>query len=150
MWLLASVKKCRNIAPVSHHYIFVIVRKDLPVEVQMVQVGHACYEAAHDFTRPEKEVWMVLLHAQNEEHLGRASDLLYEALGIRNYIFNEPDLGNAGEYTALCTEPISSDRKNEVSKFLKDYPKWSYNAVGTTPSVPSSILSKPLDYKTLT
>lgn len=78
--------------------LYVVVRADLPLGLQMAQACHA----AHGFARssPDVDVGenLVVLHAKSEGELLRIW-LNYDGHG---YAFYEPDLNN--EYTAIALD----------------------------------------------
>ena len=104
--------------------IYVMVRTDLPIADQMVQVGHVCALAASTFTVPER-CRLVLLAVDNVDALDAAIARCRE-FGVRTVSFYESDPVDPppspfqgegrGEVpmgvTALCTEPIDrADRR---------------------------------------
>lgn len=82
---------------------FALVRTDMALADQIVQLGHACLEAGRRFAWPNEPVTLVVCGAASAMEL---SDVLEDARlqAIEAATFNEPDrdLG----LTALCTEPI--------------------------------------------
>jgi hypothetical protein len=98
-------------------YIYVLVRKDLPLADQMVQVGHACFESGMNFG--QEGTHLILLQVENQKELNEFSETIKEHR-IKYSMFFEPDpiidgdtepMGN----TAICTEPISGS-KREIFK----------------------------------
>lgn len=91
-----------------------LVRTDIPLADQVVQVGHACLEAGRRF------VWqdgthMVVLAVPDLERLLRALERLDRA-GTRYALFDEPD--DQMGFTAACTEPV------QTCPALKGYKLW--------------------------
>jgi len=84
-------------------YVYVVVRRDLEKEHQLVQATHAALESGYDFIRPEITTHMVVLHVEDKEHLEEVAMYLQDE-GIEYRMFCEGwgDIGN----TALATKPI--------------------------------------------
>ena len=94
---------------------YVLVRKDLPVFVQMVNVGHACGEAI--LTAPiSKRTVIRLLHVADEAELLEYRDKL-EAKGFKVAVVNEPDPPYNGQAMSLATEPLT-ERTSAISKVV--------------------------------
>jgi hypothetical protein len=107
-------------------YIYVVVRTDIPLADQIVQVGHACFEAGIKFGVPDCH--MVLLQTNSEHNLNATNQMLID-YGIQSVVFYEPDsifedstdpMGN----TALCTEPLRGKQRMA----FQDYSLWSPGA----------------------
>jgi len=104
------------LSKVLHHprrYIYVLVRKDLPLADQMVQVGHACFESGMHFGK--EDTHLILLQVENQSELINWSEIMKEHR-VKFSMFFEPDpifdedtepMG----YTAICSEPISGLRR---------------------------------------
>lgn len=82
------------------HYAYVLVRKDIPIADQIVQVGHACLEAGRKFPYFD-DTHMAVLEVADRERLIQALERL-DLIGVRYALFDEPD-DNMG-FTAACTE----------------------------------------------
>lgn len=100
-------------------YIYTFVRKDLPPEQCIVQIGHACYEAGKKFQDEHGISSLVLLSANSEAHL---EEIAYELedRGIDFYMFYEPDFGPMG-YSAICTRPVTDRREQNFFRKWKLY-----------------------------
>jgi len=98
---------------VENTYVYVLVRTDIPVPDQIVQVGHVCYEAGLKF-KADPDTFMVLCQVANEEDLLEAEARLTEA-GIETHKFHEPD-DDMG-YTALCSQPLQGKSRNAFRKY---------------------------------
>jgi len=80
-----------------------------------VQSIHATYEAAGKFNDDTSSTHStVLCQVSSENELIKAAHKL-ELVGIQHHIFKEPDIGN--QSTALCTEPVSQDRRRAFSNW---------------------------------
>lgn len=81
-----------------------LVRTDIPLADQVVQVGHACLEAAWRSGPPPEPCNLVVLALPSQAALQDALERL-AAAGIAMVSFSEPDddLG----LTAACSAPIS-------------------------------------------
>lgn len=100
-------------------YVYVVVRKDMSPEMQMVQSSHAALEAGYQNEIPDVPTHLVLFEIDNEEDLIHCSgDLQREEL--KNEIFYEPD--NQLGYTALATWPTYK-RNIKAFKGLKLWAK---------------------------
>ena len=85
-------------------YIYVFIRKDLPLPQQVVQSAHACIEATKSFLDNNLEhPHLVVLGVKGEQQLYNSVQKLDKA-GVRYRVFIEPDRNN--EATAIATEPI--------------------------------------------
>lgn len=91
-----------------------LVRTDIPLADQLVQVGHVCLESGNRFEQPTNPSHLVLLSVSSEQQLYDAVAKI-ELAGIRYEIFYEPD--DDMRYTAACTEPISSKHRHIFRKF---------------------------------
>lgn len=98
-----------------------MVRKDIPLEDQMVQVGHACFESGREYG--VKNTFLVLLQVRNEMELSEWSDILNKK-NIQHHLFFECDpicsYGQSMGNTALCTEPIHGPLR-DIFKNCKKY-----------------------------
>jgi hypothetical protein len=92
----------------------VLVRADIPLADQIVQVGHACLEAGRRFAQPAEPCHLVLLSVQSKRQLHDAVARA-ELAGIRCVVFSEPDdeLGD----TAACTEPVLASGRRVFRRF---------------------------------
>lgn len=96
-------------------HFYVLIRKDLPLPQQIVQSIHAAYEAAGKFDDDTSQTHStVLCQTTDENGLIKAANKL-DFSGIRYHLFQEPDIGN--QPTALCTEPITPDRRRIFSNW---------------------------------
>jgi hypothetical protein len=89
------------------------VRKDLPIEQQIVQACHAAYEAGKKDDLPGINT-MVVLEVANQIELLDISEKL-SLQNIPHQTFIEPDINN--ETTALCTHALSNDFRKKFKKF---------------------------------
>jgi hypothetical protein len=98
--------------------VYVLVRTDIPLVDQVVQVGHVCFEAGKRFDQVETPCHLVLLGVPSERHLHAiVSDCA--AVGVRSVVFWEPDDGMG--YTAACTEPVTAVQR----RLFRRLPLWS-------------------------
>jgi len=89
--------------------VYIVVRKDLPVGLQMAQACHAA--RAWGGTPPHDEN-LVVLHAENEDHLRGILERLHLA-DVSARCFQEPDLGY--QLTAIATD-------SWAKKYLRNLP----------------------------
>jgi hypothetical protein len=94
---------------------YVLVRKDLPVYVQMVNVGHACGEAVLSAPISKRTV-IRLLHVADEAELLQYRDKLV-AKGFNVATVLEPDPPYNGAAMAVATEPLT-ERTSAISKIV--------------------------------
>ena len=97
-------------------YVYAFVRKDISIVHQMVQIGHACYEAGMLYGQNDTN--LILLELENEAEIREWANVLnYNE--IKHVLFYEPDepIG----YNAICTEPISGNKR----KIFKNCKMWS-------------------------
>ncbi len=107
-----------------------LVRADLPLADQIVQVGHACLEAGRRF-QPEEGCHLIVLSVPDEIDL-QLADQQAEAIGIRCASFFEPDDGMG--FTAFCTEPVSGHQR----RFFRQYNLWDSSGSCSCPRGPPS------------
>ena len=107
-----------------------LVRADLPLADQIVQVGHACLEAGRRF-QPEVGCHLVVLSVPDEIDLQLAVQQA-EAIGIHCASFFEPDDGMG--FTAFCTEPVSGYH----CRLFRRYNLWGSSDAGKYPRGPPS------------
>lgn len=109
------------------YFIYVWVRTDIPLAQQLVQVGHACYDAGvvqghlvtldtSEDTLPESP-HMCLLQVPSQDALKEVATHLMSS-DIQFQAFFEPD--NDMGFSAICTEPIKGDKR----KALRGYKLW--------------------------
>jgi hypothetical protein len=94
---------------------YVLVRKDLPVYVQMVNVGHACGESILQAPISKRTI-IRLLHVADEAELLEYRDKLV-AKGFNIATVFEPDPPYNGAAMAIATEPLT-ERTSAISKVV--------------------------------
>lgn len=94
--------------------VYVLVRSDLPLPNQIVQVGHACWEAAARWGTPGENCTMVVLSVASQMYLREAVAWLEER-GVQAYLFHETDFPRGD--TAACTEPLDVNQRSLMRKF---------------------------------
>lgn len=99
-------------------YIYVLIRKDISLEQQLVQVGHAAREAALAYpAAPDEPIASVIVcEVPDREALLSASTRLTD-YGIEHSVFFEPDFG-MGE-SALATRSVLLKKERYI---FKKYP----------------------------
>lgn len=102
--MVETLEKPAEAPPVAQDIprYYVLVRTDLPLASQMVQVCHACRIAGARFVMPAY-AHLVILQVSNEAELDAAREHIRRR-AIRCVSFSEPD-GLVGS-TAICTEPV--------------------------------------------
>ena len=91
-----------------------LVRTDIPLADQIVQVGHACLQAGDRFVQPKEPCHLVLLAVPSEAGLC-AAVARAKAAGVRCEAFYEPD--DEMGYTAACTEPLEAGDRRLFRRF---------------------------------
>jgi hypothetical protein len=98
----------------SEYHSYVLVRRDIPLVDQIVQVGHACLEAGRAFEQPSNGN-MVVLSVKTEEQLLRTVATTEQA-GLKWALFYEPD--DQMGHTAACSAPVAGpDARRLFRKF---------------------------------
>lgn len=97
--------------------MYVLIRRDLPLADQIVQVGHACLEGGFQFKKPDETIHLIVIGVESETYLLATLERI-GLKGIRFVVFHEPDdeLG----FTAACTQPLSAAYRRE----FRDFPLW--------------------------
>lgn len=98
-------------------FVYVLVRTDIPLADQIVQVGHACLEAGFKYQKPDEIVNLVVLRIDSEKELLIALEKI-SVKGINYALFHEPD--DQMGFTAACTEPLDATYRRE----FHDFPLW--------------------------
>lgn len=106
--------------------MYAVVRKDMDLHHQVVQVAHATLEAGIHLAEPEREPhYLIVCEVPNEDKLRSLLENTRQR-GISCVAFSEPDMGN--QMTAFATEPLSEAKK----KNLKSLRLWRGNESGKT------------------
>jgi hypothetical protein len=115
----------------NNFYVYVFIRKDIPLEHQVTQACHAALEIGYDHNRPETPTYLITISVANELALRKIETKL-SRLDIKTHMFWEPDplphmfwepdpLPSDHEtpmgHTALATEPLSGAIRQEFSDF---------------------------------
>lgn len=121
----------------THKYVYVWVRKDLPHAYQIIQAGHALHEMGMDTMRPwfyddppkktsettsisvgtrKMPVHLILFGVKNEKELLEVSRYLNENT-VEHHTFYEPDFDTG--FTAIATELFdnNSERRSLFKRF---------------------------------
>jgi len=107
----------------------VLVRTDIPLAQQVVQVGHACLEAGRRFDWPEELCNLVVLGVATQHDLQINVERARLA-GIRIAVFDEPDDGLG--ITAACTEPLTGS----IKRVFRRLPLWCEQVTSAAPRGP--------------
>lgn len=95
-------------------YTYTFVRRDLPIQHQLVQACHSALEAGSEFKEAGKIPNLILLDAKDTGHLYEISSFLKKNK-IRHHMFYEPD--NDMGYSSITTEPLDAEKKKCLSNF---------------------------------
>lgn len=95
-------------------YAYTFVRKDIPIQHQLVQACHSALEAGSEFKKAGMIPNMILLEARDQSFLIETSKFLDEH-NIKHHMFWEPD--NDLGYTSITTEPLNNEEKKKLSIF---------------------------------
>lgn len=116
----------------TNWYVYVFIRKDIPLEHQITQACHAALEIGYDHSRPETPTYLITIAVENELKLRKVETKL-SRLNIKSHMFWEPDPIRYGiddfipqnsdqespmGYTSLATEPLSGSIRQELSDFM--------------------------------
>lgn len=90
-------------------HVYIVVRKDIKKEFQLVQACHAALEAGFAFESNEGVIYhLVVLEVDNEWELDEVSECLTnENIKFKKFYESWGKIGN----TALATEPIVKQSK---------------------------------------
>ena len=94
-------------------YIYVLVRKDIPIEQQLVQACHASCVAGESFGKSNSS--MVLLGVENLDQLLGISEE-FRNLRVPFEMFFEPDWDMG--YSALATKAVKGAERARIRKML--------------------------------
>mgnify|MGYP003633991569 CR=1 FL=1 len=99
-----------------HPYSYVIVRNDLPENQKSIQGTHAAIEQFRnkDINFHPSVIYIVV---KNENKLKSVISRLIES-GINISIFREPMSPYDNSITAVCTEPITGDKREYLKNFM--------------------------------
>jgi len=95
-------------------YCYTFIRKDLPLNHQIVQACHSALEAGSEFKEPGQIPHLILLELADSQHLQQTGELL-DKHGIRYHKFFEPD-NNIG-HSSITTEPLSPEQRKALSNY---------------------------------
>ena len=99
----------------SKYYTYVLVRKDIKPEHQIVQACHAALHAGFSFKDPGIVPHLIVCEVADMQGLLEAKIAL-EQKGINTYLFHEPDWDMG--YSALASEPIGCPKtRKSFSKY---------------------------------
>ena len=100
----------------SKPYTYVLVRRDIPLEQQMVQACHAALEAGFAFEAPSITSSLIVCTVPDRLALLEAEERLAR-YSIRTKLFFEPDWEMG--HSALASEPIHVKKQRYI---LAKYP----------------------------
>ena len=104
---------CKKPALENTSYVYVIVRKDLPLPHLVVQAIHAAIAATYSFGKhPQPHV--VLCGVDNEQELKEAFEKL-KGQGVVCCSYTEPDFG--GQMTAIATGLLRGEQRKPLRRF---------------------------------
>ena len=96
----------------DNDYFYVLVRKDLPLEHQLIQSVHATHEVAQGDPH-DSPLSVVVCEVESEEALIAFARKL-DKTGCEFVLFREPDRDN--EATALATKAVSGEGRRPFKK----------------------------------
>ncbi len=132
--LLADVAPFASAAPLQalnsepstdKSYVYVLIRTDIPLEQQLVQVGHAALEAGFRFNAPREVASLIVLAVPDRAALLEASARLNDK-GIEHELFFEPDFEMG--HSALATRPLF---KKAERYLMRKYPLYRASAAAS-------------------
>ena len=92
---------------------YTFIRQDMPLQHQLVQACHACYEAGR-MKDTDEIPYLICLGMKDGNEL-EAAERHLEKHGIRYHKFFEPD--NDLGHTSISTEPLSFEQKKIFANF---------------------------------
>lgn len=106
----------------NKHFLYVLVRTDIPLSQQIVQAAHAAAEAGRYFYRIEHGIAsLIVLAVPDVAVLHGARERLLEH-NIEHKMFYEPD--DAMGDSAIGTEPLCGTRCKVLRRYLLWRPTW--------------------------
>ena len=100
-------------------YVYVLIRKDIPFAQQLVQVGHAAWEAGLSFDAPAEVASLIVLEVADRSALEEASERL-DRYGIGHKMFFEPDFDMG--HSAITTRPVHAKKERHL---FRKYPLYA-------------------------
>lgn len=94
--------------------MYTFIRKDLPLNHQMVQACHSALEAGSEFKKAGDIPFLILLESKSQEHLHEIKQKL-DNWGIKHHMFFEPDNGIG--HSSITTEPLNAEQCKKFSNF---------------------------------
>ncbi|MNR71488.1 hypothetical protein D3C71_21140 [compost metagenome] len=99
-------------------YVYALIRRDIPLSQQLVQVGHAALEAGrHHYGQDDPIASFIVLEVPDREALMTAAGKLQKN-GIEHTVFFEPDFGMG--QSALASRPVSGKERH----VFRRWPLW--------------------------
>lgn len=99
----------------DHRYVYVFVRRDIPLNHQIAQACHGALEAGRKFPNASSDTnSIIVIGCKNQKELLKARDKV-TGHGIKSEMFFEPDW----EYgdTSFGTEPVSDSERHLFRSF---------------------------------
>jgi hypothetical protein len=110
-------------------YVYAIIRRDISIEQQLVQVGHAALEAGRSHYAPSEPIAsFIVLEVPHKEALLDAARKL-SSLGIEHSLFFEPDFGM--EHSALASRPVRGKERH----IFRRWPLWKIGGLDVSPAI---------------
>ena len=105
-----------TIQPEPKTWVYVFVRRDIPLQQQLVQASHAALEAGIKFGNKHQidPSSIVLIGVKSEEQLKNANEYV-KSKNIDTVMFYEPDFDMG--YSAFATVPVTTEMKHNFRKF---------------------------------
>ena len=99
----------------DHKYVYVVVRRDIPIQHQMAQACHGALEAGKVWNEVKCDPdSLIVIGVKNQDQLLKAQRKI-EAAGIKTVGFWEPDWDYG--WTAFGTEPLSQEQRIHMKSF---------------------------------
>lgn len=95
-------------------YQYILVRKDLPIEVQIVNIAHAAGESIIEAPIPSTTV-AVILHVENEKQLLEYGEILSKK-EYAHVLIREPDAPYNNDAMSIGLAP--STKRNQLRKIF--------------------------------
>jgi hypothetical protein len=105
--------------------VYVMVRIDIPIHQQLIQVGHACFNSGRHFGEGQHDDGpnLVVVIASDEAELSEWAERAEKKIPIQRWSDAEDyGQGESSHMTAFATAPIG---RNQGRKLFWNVPLWS-------------------------
>ena len=131
----------------DERYVYVFVRQDLPIPLQLVHAGHAIYHITRCVQPDEGTPFMVVIGCPDEAALTRVRAKLH-GKQIPHFCWADPDV-NAAEFLACATAPLTDAQRVHLKNYRlysigrpsseKEHSTFSREVAGSIPADGSKV-----------